>query len=69
MAVIIKLGQIKKGLPLDKKEYGFRIFISRGVGGLRGVKVAEKGQYYDDLWNGTKSGNPNLELTPSRELY
>jgi hypothetical protein len=34
VAVIIKLGQIKKGAPLDKNEYGFRIFISRDVGGL-----------------------------------
>ena len=42
MAVIIKLGRIKKGAPLDKNEYGFRIFISRGVGGLRGVNVTAK---------------------------
>jgi len=68
LAVIIKLGRIKKGAPLDKNEYGFRIFISRGVGGLRGVNVAEKRQYYDDWWNGRKSGNPDLELAPSKEL-
>ena len=68
VAAIIKLGQIKKGTPLDKNEYGFRIFISRGVGGLRGVKVAEKRRYYDDWWNGRKSGNPDLELAPSKGL-
>ena len=68
MTIIIKLGQIKKGMPLDKTKYGFRIFISRGVGGLRGVKIAEKRQYYDDWWNGRKSGNPDLELAPSKEL-
>jgi uncharacterized protein YeaO (DUF488 family) len=38
------------------------------VGGLRGAKVAEKRQYYDDWWNGRKSGNPDLELAPSKEL-
>jgi hypothetical protein len=42
VAVIIKLGQIKKGAPLDKNEYGFRIFISRGVGRLRGVMLLKK---------------------------
>ncbi len=68
MTLIIRLGQIKKGSPLDKKEYGLRIFISRGVGGLRVAKVAEKRQYYDDWWNGRKSGNPDLELAPSKEL-
>ncbi len=68
MAVIIKLGRIKKDAPLDKNEYGFRIFISRGVGGLRGVNVAEKRKYYDDWWNGKKSGNPDFELAPSKEL-
>lgn len=66
---VIKLGQIKKGSPLDKKEYGFRILISRGIGGLRWVKVAERKRYYDDWWNGKKSGNPDLELAPSKELY
>ena len=68
MAVIIKLGRIKKGAPLDKNEYGFRIFISRGVGGLRGVMLLKKRQYYDDWWNGKKSGNPDLQLAPSKEL-
>ena len=58
----------RRAAPLDKNEYGFRIFISRGVGGLRGVNVAEKRQYYDDWWNGKKSGNPDLELAPSKEL-
>ena len=38
------------------------------MGGLRGVNVAEKRQYYDDWWNGKKSGNPDLELAPSKEL-
>ena len=68
MTVIIKLGQIKKGSSLDKEEYGFRIFISRGLGGLRYVKTAERKLYYDDWWNGTKSGNPDFELAPSKEL-
>lgn len=66
---VIKLGQIKKGSSLDKKEYGFRILISRGIGGLRGVVIAERKRYYDDWWNGKKSGNPDLELAPSKELY
>jgi hypothetical protein len=47
----------QEGAPLDKNEYGFRIFLSRGVGGLRGISVAEKREYYDDWWNGKKSGN------------
>lgn len=38
------------------------------MGGLRGVNVAEKRQYYDDWWNGKKSGNPDLQLAPSKEL-
>jgi len=38
------------------------------VGGLRGVNIAEKRQYYDDWWNGRESGNPDLELAPSKEL-
>ena len=28
MTAIIKIGRIKKGSPIDKKEYGFRILIS-----------------------------------------
>jgi hypothetical protein len=53
VTVLIKLGQIKKGSPLDNKEYGFRTLISRGLGGLRWVKTAERKLYYDDRWNGT----------------
>jgi uncharacterized protein YeaO (DUF488 family) len=68
MTVIIKLGQIEKGSPLDKKEYGFRILITRGLGVLRWVKTAERKLYYDDWWNGRRSGNPDLELAPSKEL-
>jgi uncharacterized protein YeaO (DUF488 family) len=69
VTTVIKLEQIKKGSRLDKNEYGFRILISRGMGGLRWVKVAErKRYYYDDWWNGKKSGNPDLELAPSKEL-
>ena len=70
VTTVIKLGQIKKGSHLDKNEYGFRILISRGMGGLRWVKVADrKRYYYDDWWNGKESGNPDLELAPSKELY
>ena len=68
MTTIIKIGRIKKGSPLDKKEYGFRILISRSLGGLRWVKTAERKLYYDDWWNGTKSGNIDLELAPSKDL-
>jgi uncharacterized protein YeaO (DUF488 family) len=68
VTVIIKLGRIKKGSPLDKKEHGFRILITRGLGVLRWVKTAERKRYYDDWWNGSKSGNPDLELAPSKEL-
>ena len=68
MTAIIKIGRIKKGSPIDKKEYGFRILISRGLGGLRWVKTAERKLYYDDWWNGTKSGNIDLELAPSKGL-
>jgi hypothetical protein len=69
VTTVIKLEQIKKGSRLDKNEYGFRILISRGMGGLRWVKVAErKRYYYDDWWNGKKSGNPDLELASSKEL-
>jgi uncharacterized protein YeaO (DUF488 family) len=35
---------------------------------FEGVNVAEKRQYYDDWWNGRKSGNLDLELAPSKEL-
>jgi uncharacterized protein YeaO (DUF488 family) len=70
VTTVIKLGQIKKGSHLDKNEYGFRILISRGMGALRWVKVADrKRYYYDDWWNGKESGNPDLELAPSKELY
>ena len=58
MTTIIKIGRIKKGSPLDKKEYGFRILISqKSWQVLRWVKTAERKLYYDDWWNGTKSGN------------